>query len=279
MTMPDVPGFMYRRFTPSPQLIAYVEHYWLVSAPGEKQARREILIPNGRPMLLMSFAKPSIRIDPLTGDHLSNGNTLSEITSQPFVIEQFGESKYIGVQFRPYGLSGFLVGKRIVNRMIPLAQWLGEAQATKLIHHLHSLEFGQARVKALDTYLQTRLVPVEPSALQMLESIINRIEKADDHLKVDELAQEFAMSYAMFYRMFKNHVGIGPKRFLDIVRYFTFVGSLLNNANNDPNALIASLQGYYDQAHASKEFKRFTGVTPNSFRRTLNSIARLMHQG
>jgi hypothetical protein len=62
------------------------------------------------------------------------------------------------------------------------------------------------------------------------------------------------------------------------VRYFSFVGSLLNNLTRDPQALIAALQGYYDQSHADKEFKRFTGVTPTSFRTTLNNIARMMHQ-
>ncbi len=98
-------------------------------------------------------------------------------------------------------------------------------------------------------------------------------------MNIEELTRQFNMHYTTFYRMFKKHLGLGPKQFLDIVRYYTFVGRLLNNVNNDPIALIAALQGYYDQAHASKEFRQFTGVTPNSFRMTLNNIARLMHQG
>jgi AraC-like DNA-binding protein len=274
----DVPDFTYRRYAPSPQLSVYIEHYWLVSASGEQQPRKEILIPNGRPMLLLSFAQPSSRIDPLTGERLSNTNALAEVTSQPFVIEQSGEAKYIGVQFRPYGLSAFLSGKRIVNQIISLEQWLGVTPVAMLMHGLRSLDFGQARVEGLDVYLQTCLTPLDPSTLQMLDSAVTRIEKLDDHLKIDDIAHDFAMSYTTFYRLFKKHVGIGPKRYLDIVRYFNFVGSLLSNDNHDPNALLASLQGYYDQSHASKEFKRFTGLTPNTFRNTLNSIAMLMHQ-
>jgi AraC-like DNA-binding protein len=83
--------------------------------------------------------------------------------------------------------------------------------------------------------------------------------------------------YTTFYRTFKKHVGTGPKQFGEIMRYFRFVGSLLTGAGNDPQALLAALLGYYDQAHADKEFKRFTGVTPTSLRTTLNNIARLMH--
>ena len=73
------------------------------------------------------------------------------------------------------------------------------------------------------------------------------------------------MHYTTFYRMFKNYVGIGPKLYLDIVRYYTFVGGLLSDQMNDSDQLIALLEGYYDQAHASKEFRRFTSVPPNTF--------------
>jgi hypothetical protein len=102
MSMPEL---AFERYFPTGALTSYVEHFWTVSAPGEVIARREILIPNGRPMLLFSFASPSIRIDPLTGNRLPNNNTLAGIATQPFVIEQSGESRYIGVQFKPYGLA------------------------------------------------------------------------------------------------------------------------------------------------------------------------------
>jgi AraC-like DNA-binding protein len=84
--------------------------------------------------------------------------------------------------------------------------------------------------------------------------------------------------YTTLYRTFRKHVGLGPKQFGEIVRYYRFVGSLLISSGNDPQALLAALQGYYDQAHADRDFKRFTGVTPTSFRTTLNNIARLMHR-
>jgi AraC-like DNA-binding protein len=41
--------------------------------------------------------------------------------------------------------------------------------------------------------------------------------------------------------------------------------------------MLASLHGYYDQAHAARDFKRYTGVTASSFQQINNGIARLMH--
>jgi AraC-like DNA-binding protein len=273
MSIPDV---TYERFAPSPKLALYVEHFWSVSAPEEPS--REILIPNGRPMLLLTFASPSVRIDSLTGNRFPNSNMLSGIASQPYVIEQSGESRYIGVQFRPYGLAAFLRGDKLVNRALSIDEWLGKSGAEALSSSLLAHDFGQARVEALDTYLCSVAAEVDSSELHLLSSTIDRIEQAGGQVKVEELAQQLHMHHTTFYRMFKNYVGIGPKLYVDIVRYYTFVGNILGHRPSGSDTLIASLEGYYDQAHASKEFRRFTGVTPTSFRTTLNNIAKLMQQ-
>lgn len=274
----SIPAVRYERFGPSPKLALYVEHFWMVSAPGEQTPRREILIPNGRPMLLLTFASPSVRIDLRTGNRFPNSNILSGIASQPYVIEQSGESRYIGVQFRPYGLAAFLRGDKLVNRALSIDEWLGTSGAQALSSLLLAHDFGQARVEALDTYLCSVAAEVDSSKVHLLRSTLERIEQAGGQVKVEELAQQVYMHYTTFYRLFKNYVGIGPKLYVDIVRYYTFVGGLLSDRPSGSATLIAALGGYYDQAHASKEFRRFTGVTPHAFRTTLNNITKLMHQ-
>jgi len=273
----SIPEVTYERFGPSPKLARYVEHLWSVSAPGEQTPRREILIPNGRPMLVLSFANPSVRIDPLTGNRFPNSNMLSGIASQPYVIEQSGASRYIGVQFRPYGLAAFLRGEKLVNRALSIDEWLGTSGAQALHSSLLAHDFGQARVEALDTYLCSVAAEVDSSELHLLSSTIDRIEQADGQVKVEELAQQLHMHNTTLYRLFKKYVGIGPKLYVDLVRYYTFVGGLLSDRPYGSDTLIAELEGYYDQAHASKEFRRFTGITPHAFRTTLNNIAKLMH--
>src|SRR5262249_21120886 len=147
MSMPEL---TFERYVPTSALALYVEHFWTVRAPAEAIARREILIPNGCPMLLFSFASASIRIDPLTGNHLPNSNTLSGIATQPFVIEQSGESFYIGVQFKPYGLAAFRSGDKLVNQVLPIEDWLGQAETDALMERLRVYTFGKPRVEALE---------------------------------------------------------------------------------------------------------------------------------
>jgi AraC-like DNA-binding protein len=274
----SLPPVLFERCAPSPRLAVYVEHFWTVSAPGEPTARREILIPNGRPMLVLSFANPSVRIDLHTGNRVPNGDTLFGLATQPFVIEQFGASRYLGVQFRPYGLAAFVHGDKLVNQGLALNAWLGEAGAHALHSSLMAHEFGQARVEALDAYLCSVAADVDGQELQLLSSIIERIEQAGGQVNVEELARQVPMHYTTLYRLFKHYVGIRPKLYVEIVRYFTFVSSLLRDRPQGPEMLMALLEGYYDQAHALKEFRRFTGVTPTVFRTTLNNIAKLMQQ-
>jgi hypothetical protein len=151
----SIPEVTFERFAPSPKLALYIEHFWSASAPLEQTPRREILIPNGRPMLVLSFASPSVRIDPLTGNRLPNSNMLFGIASQPFVIEQCGASRYLGVQFRPYGLAAFLPGDKLVNQALSIDEWLGTSGAQALHSSLLARDFGRERVEALDTYLRS----------------------------------------------------------------------------------------------------------------------------
>jgi AraC-like DNA-binding protein len=267
----------YSRFAPSARLAPYVEHFWVLSAPGEPAPRREILIPSGRPILLLSFASPSVRIDPLTGARASSSNAVSGIITQPFVVEQFGEALYVGVQFSPYALAAFWPTERFVNQVLPIEQWLGKPADGRLMALLVSQGSQDARVEALDQFLQTLVGHIDSIQMAALEEAITCIDQANGQIRVEELAERSNMSYASFYRMFRSAVGIPPKRYLDIVRYYMFVGGLLNNRRSDTDALIASMMGYYDQAHASRDFKRFTGVTPQTLKRTLNGIALLMH--
>ncbi|WP_328328060.1 helix-turn-helix domain-containing protein [Kribbella sp. NBC_00382] len=102
------------------------------------------------------------------------------------------------------------------------------------------------------------------------------LEDSGGSAAVGELADSIGVSYSSLYRVFVAATGIGPKQFGEIVRYFRFVGGLLDGPA-DATAVLAALHGYYDQAHAARDFKRYTGVSATSFRAVQNGIAALMH--
>jgi AraC-like DNA-binding protein len=63
---------------------------------------------------------------------------------------------------------------------------------------------------------------------------------------------------------FKSYLGVTPKRVARIYRFARLILSVDALHPVDWSEL-AHAAGYYDQAHFSKEFKDFTGLTPTAY--------------
>jgi AraC-like DNA-binding protein len=60
------------------------------------------------------------------------------------------------------------------------------------------------------------------------------------------------------------------------MRYRAFTDALIAEGGGAPTTLLAGLAGYADQAHAARDFSRFTGMAASRFRDTHDGIAALM---
>lgn len=80
-----------------------------------------------------------------------------------------------------------------------------------------------------------------------------------------DLADSLNSSPSAFEKRFRRVVGASPKKFATIVRFQSLLEQypLVKDA-----AELGYLAGYYDQAHFIKDFKRFTGCTPEQFFRS-----------
>lgn len=270
----------YERFPPPDDLRDLVEHIWMIEAPGRPVPVREILIPNGRPALVLSLAEPGIRIDPATEARQPNDRVLFGITTRPYVLEQRGPASYVGAQLVPWGLAGLIRDRLPADEFLPVESWLGAGATVRLADALATRPFGAERAARFGDFLAERLDPLPAPTSTMLHTAVAAVEESRGQLTVAELAARLGLTYRALYRLFTRHLGVPPKRFGEVVRYYHFVGALLGNGSagrGDSAALLAGLHGYYDQAHAGRDFKRFTGVSPGTFRQIQHGIARLMH--
>ncbi|HEU4945690.1 MAG TPA: helix-turn-helix domain-containing protein, partial [Kribbella sp.] len=126
----------------------------------------------------------------------------------------------------------------------------------------------------LAAFLSPRLAPARP--LPVVAAAVRVIDVAFGGTAVGEVAEQTRTSYSTLYRVFRRSLGIGPKQYAEIIRYYHFVGGLLDGPA-DAQATLSALHGYYDQAHAARDFKRYTGVSATSFLAVQNGIAALMH--
>jgi len=265
----------YDRYPPCGALEPYVEHYWVIEAELGAAWREEILVPNGRPTLLVSLGDTGRRRDPATGRQAPNASGLTGIGTRPVLIGQTGTVRLVAAQLSPFGADA-VGAPPAIDTHLPLAGWLGPEDAAALQDDIARHGASLESCRRLEALLLSRLRPLPAPALALLAAAMAEVDADEGALEVEDLCRRLGISYARLYRLFRRHVGIAPKVMLSIGRYQKLVGNLLAG-QRDSLAQLALLRGYYDQAHANRDFRRYTGVAPRAFLETLNGIARMMH--
>jgi AraC-like DNA-binding protein len=83
-------------------------------------------------------------------------------------------------------------------------------------------------------------------------------------VSVGALTDGAGVSGSHLATQFKLHLGVTPKRVARIYRFARLILSVDALRPVDWSEL-AHVSGYFDQAHFSKEFKDFTGLTPTEY--------------
>jgi AraC family transcriptional regulator len=104
-----------------------------------------------------------------------------------------------------------------------------------------------------------------PSALRRCIEYIEA--RLDGDLRLDELAQVVGLSASHFVRSFRRSTGKTPYQFLLHRRVAR--AQMAMRDRRTPLAEVALVSGFADQHHLARVFRRITGVTPSTYRRSL----------
>ena len=115
----------------------------------------------------------------------------------------------------------------------------------------------------MENFLISKLNSNLPDLLVM--SAISMIYKSKGNIRIKELLNELHISQSALEKRFRQVVGASPKKFASIVRLKNTISSYNRNKSLTDLGYEA---GFYDQAHFIKEFKHFTGDSPETFFRT-----------
>ena len=97
-----------------------------------------------------------------------------------------------------------------------------------------------------------------------LDTVATQMLYNDSNVAMDWLAKEACLCTKQFERNFHERVGVNPKLFARIIR-FNKAYNIKNKYPGNDWLRIAIECGYYDYQHLAKDYKEFTGVTPNEF--------------
>jgi AraC-like DNA-binding protein len=253
----------YHEYAPHELLHNHVKCLWVLArdyttVPGHV----ETVMPDSYLELVVNVGTPYYRLD---GTKRVPYPTVALIglLSKPLPLYCEGTAHLACIRFYPWGASGFLSSLlRRTRGSVMVLPFLSHEQLAALRELMLAEAYDQAVAYLQNVLLEKTLhTVVNPdvvnAAMQLLYTTKGRI-------KMDELADYCCTSLRQLERKFEEQVGLSPKALARNMRF----NAIKKELTHDPTANLTQLAlayGYFDQAHFTKDFQLFAGVTPTAF--------------
>jgi AraC-like DNA-binding protein len=202
----------------------------------------------------------------ITDNKESNLNSAG-ITGISDSYKIFKNSAGIGtilVYFTEIGFTHFAShpANELFNLSLSLDAIFDKNQVSEVEEKLAFATTDQQRILIMEYFFLSQLQDIQTDKL-IIEAV-KLIYQSKGNVRIKELNEKLAISQSPFEKRFRKIVGTSPKKFASIVRF----NAVINNLNNTKSLTeICYENNFFDQAHFIKDFKQFTGDTPEHFKR------------
>jgi AraC-like DNA-binding protein len=253
------------RISPPEHLKEVVEGFYVFK--GGHSAERELFFNDGYPVVAMMQNKNenvSVSIDGHTkwvgnawvcGGVLRNIYCAAELPFEDCLVIRF----YAVTFFKLFGIHEGYFQKEQVFDFQEIAGSGFETFKEAYYHYTSPEE----RIKIMTHFLSEKLSSYSyPAVLVDIQNHINR----EGSLKVRDILDGYKvrLNYKWLERNFKKHLGISPQSYLLVRRFLNAYMDMETFASKDL-LQIALDNGYCDDNHFIKDFRRFCGVPPKTY--------------
>ncbi len=242
-----------REYRPGAHLSPFIEAYWEARAGSARQAMDKI-VPDGCVDVIYN-AGDDLYIDSLGITLKSEAVYLGGAITQCMEARMPAHAHLIGARFRPAAFScfySFASLHEVTDTFVELEK--------SFIPPVGSL-LAQT-VASFDRFFAARCAPPGHALLP----VVNDIVALKGNVSVKELTAAHYITERQLERHFRYHTGLTPKLFINIIRYQSASRLILEEHPARSLSDIALESGYYDQAHLSREIKKYGGVAPTALR-------------
>lgn len=164
------------------------------------------------------------------------------------------------VVFKPLAAPAFfkIPLHTVFDQMVPLGDLVEKYDALALQEKLFEAKTLADKIGLIEAFLLAKLNDYETDKT-VLEAV-RRIKSAQGAVNIKILSQALHLSQDAFEKRFRKLVGSSPKKFAGIVRMHAVIRS-----NESSLYDLAYKHDFYDPAHFTKEFTRFTGQSPKRY--------------
>lgn len=176
-----------------------------------------------------------------------------------------GGCELFGVRFMPGFLPAGLnaVPKDLINKRILLDDLVSDR--TIIEKMAAESDFNKRIEVFIECYTGLENDDIEPyGKLSLCMAVKDLVYESDGLIKVSEIAERIDYTERYINKIFIEYMGISPKVFCKIIQFQRSL-DVLNYGKVDNMTELAVNLGYYDQPQFIRDFKRFSGTTPNKY--------------
>jgi AraC-like DNA-binding protein len=180
----------------------------------------------------------------------------------PFVSELAPGTTIVGARLQP-GAAANLLGmpaSELLNCNLPL----DDVWSSRAVSEFARVADGtglSSRLAAMQSAI-LGLVETTPADLAMQAAV--RWIARHPHGRLDELSRLLGLSSRQFHRRFTAAVGYAPKLFQSVLRFQRLLHLAAQPGAGRTLAELAAYAGFADQAHMTREVRRFSGKPPGA---------------
>ncbi|MEM6700236.1 MAG: helix-turn-helix domain-containing protein [Bacteroidota bacterium] len=250
-------------FYPSPDLQPFISHYriWKLSSSAERMTMKDF----PRTMMdMVFFLDGSVQLSIAENTF----QTLSPCTfvghfDRAYEIYSHGKLEVLNIRFHPNGIYPLtkISMRELLNSHVHLEELMKE-NVKEWYEQLAEIEGDATKIILLEQLL---LQCYQKSNLHYrLDYGIQQIQNCKGLMSVKQLANILNTNYKSLDRWFNKKVGVSPKRFIQLTRFKHILDDIEQLKETDWMQIVVNYN-FHDQAHFTREFKQFAGVTPSQF--------------
>ena len=242
----------YEYYLPSEPLKTNVTCYWRITSRGKfTSLHKTRFMPDGRMDLIFD----------INSSKLQNRILLRGVMQKSFFMAREGKTELLGVKFQPGGFYSLfkLSAHYFTGTLSPFN--IADANIARLFEQVFLGKNNQTRLRILEAAL-SRLVGNSKPVLEKVRLALEAINNSKGEIRVCELSKMLKISENQLKLQFEKCIGTNTKSFSGVVRFLKAYGEV-HNLFEKRMLDVALDNGYYDQPHFVREFKKLYGLTPS----------------
>jgi AraC-like DNA-binding protein len=225
-------------------------------------AGEQTIYPDGCCEIIVHLGEPPQGWDAQRGWHAQAATLFAAQHLRAVRLKATRPLHCLGLRLRPEASAVLGADTRVRDRIIDLA---GVDAALSRALRRATRDFVAGKTATLWRLVAQRVAHQPVNA--MVAGAVARLRDSAGTARIGTLARTLGFSTRSLQLQFRKQVSLTPKEFARVMRLRATLRAL--DLGDSPLADLAADQGFADQAHASRELRRVTGLAPVRLRAAL----------